>query len=118
MEKHKVASLNELQTDGSRVITTIKGKEISIFRIDGEYHAVANYCPHQSGPLCEGKLTGHMTSGEDGWELEYDKEGKIIRCPWHSWRFDVATGSNIQAEKYKVPTFDVTVEEEDIYVKI
>ncbi len=116
MERHLVADTNDLDEDGERVITEIDGQEIAVFRIDGDYHALPNYCIHQSGPLCEGELTGHMTVGEDNWEWKYDFSEDIITCPWHGWKFDVTTGKNIKDERYVVPTYDVEVENDQIYV--
>lgn len=116
MERYHVAETSELDQDGERVITEIDGQEIAVFRIDGDYHALPNFCIHQSGPLCEGELTGHMTVGEDDWEWEYDFSEDIITCPWHGWKFDVTTGKNIKDERYVVPTYDVEVENNQIYV--
>jgi nitrite reductase/ring-hydroxylating ferredoxin subunit len=54
----------------------IDGKEIALFNVDGAFHAVEDTCLHAGGPLHEGTL-----------------EGTTVTCPWHAWRFDVATGS-------------------------
>lgn len=116
--KYKVATTDELSADGSRVITEIEGKEIAVFRFDGEYYAVLNYCVHQSGPLCEGQLTGYMDIGEDGWEWVYNEDEKIIVCPWHCWRFDITSGENIDDSRYKVPTFDVEEKDGDVFVQL
>lgn len=114
-EKHYVADVNELETDGSKIIAEVAGQEIAIFRLDGEYHAVANYCPHQAGPLCEGQTKGKVEIGEDGWELAYQDE-VYIECPWHSWMFDVRTGDHAADNRYRVPTYDIKVEDGAIHV--
>lgn len=116
--RHKVADVEELPEDGSRVITEVAGKEIAIFRLDGEYYGMLNYCCHQSGPLCEGELTGYMTGGDDGWEWVYHSEEKIINCPWHCWRFDVTTGQNIDDARYSVPTYDIEREDGQLFVTL
>lgn len=114
VEKHKVASTDDL-SDGDRIITEVYGQEIAVFRIDGEYHAVANFCVHESGPLCEGELTCEITDGDDGfWGVEGD--GEIITCPWHSWQFEVKTGANVQSDRYKVPTYETEIRDDDIFV--
>lgn len=112
--KHKIGSTEDI-SDGERIIRDINGLEIAVFCIDTDYYAVANFCPHQAGPLCEGKLMGEIR-GRDGWRLEYDDTKTTISCPWHGWQFDITTGANVQTDRYAVPTYDVIVEDGDIYV--
>lgn len=115
-ERHEVARIDELATDGARVITEIDGNEIAVFRLDDEYHAVLNYCVHQSGPLCQGQLTGYMIGGTDGWSWDYHDDAHAITCPWHGWKFDIRTGRNIKDTRYSVPTYDIEIEDGIIYV--
>lgn len=114
--RHKVADEDQLSTDGSRVIVDVEGVEIAVVRFDGEYYALANHCIHQGGPLCEGDVTGLTTVGEDGWEWDYDPAQKYVRCPWHGWIFDVTTGENVDADRYVTPTYDVEVEDGELFV--
>lgn len=114
--RHRIASTDELNEDGARVITEVSGQEIAVFRHDGEYYALANFCVHQSGPLCEGEVTGDFRLGEDGWSWEHDDDEKYIRCPWHGWVFDITTGENTSDDRYAVPTYDVELEGDDIVV--
>lgn len=113
--RHKVATVDEFDGDGDRVIEEVEGMEVAVFKLKGDYHAVANFCPHQAAPLCEGRLMGEI-SGSDGWQLEYDDEKRNIACPWHSWRFDITTGENLETDRYKVPTYDVEIEDGNVYV--
>lgn len=116
MERHKVADVSDFRANGSHVISLVDGTEIAVFRYDGGYHAVANYCVHQGGPLCEGNLSGRMEGAEDGWGWNYDSDEKYIVCPWHGWSFDITDGSCLRTDKYRAPTFDVEVENDEIYV--
>lgn len=117
-DQYKIADETELSEDGTRVIEEIKGTEIAVFKIDGEYHAVANYCPHIAGPLCEGKVMGRLEGGSRGWDTNYDDEENVIVCPWHGWQFDITTGKSCQSRKYAVPTYDVTVEDGEVFVQV
>lgn len=113
--RHKVADEDAISEHGERVLTEIKGVEIAVFNLDGEYHALTNFCPHQSGPLCEGPVRGRVTVRDD-LEWEYDTKEKNVVCPWHGWIFDIETGENIDAERYTVPKYDVEVENGEIFV--
>ena len=115
-EKHKVANVEEFSTEGSRVIVDINGLEIAVFHSEGEYYAVGNYCVHQGGPLCEGGLNGRVSAEDDGWEWHYDPEEYYLHCPWHGWIFDIRTGENVNSDRYRAPTYDVEVEDDEVFV--
>lgn len=112
--RYKICEEQELE-NGDWIIEQIEGKEIGIFRLEDEWHALANYCPHQAGPLCEGHLSGQTTTDEDG-DWIYEPEEKNIVCPWHAWKFDVTNGKNIDIPFYAVPTYDVEKDGSDIFV--
>ena len=114
-DRHHIADVEEFDGDGSKIIAEVSGQEIAVFRLAGEFYAVANYCPHQAAPLCEGVLTGKVGVADDGWELTYDDE-VYIECPWHSWQFDVRTGENAADDRYRVPTYEVEVSDGGVYV--
>jgi nitrite reductase/ring-hydroxylating ferredoxin subunit len=106
MAKHVIASLREFPA-GTRKLVDIKGRQIAVFNIKGEFFALANRCPHQGGSLCEGRLTGLIEASEPG-QYRYSRRGEIIRCPWHGWEFDVRTGkswcdpSRVRARQFAV----------------
>ena len=114
--EHEVARVEDLSEPGSRVIVEIDGTEIAVFNVDGDFYAVANYCVHQAGPLCEGRITGRVAVGDDGWEWTYEDDGKIIECPWHQWKFDITTGDHIDTRRYRAPTYETKVRDGSIFV--
>lgn len=116
MARHRVADVEEFADDGSRVLAEVEGIEVAVFRVEGDYHAVANHCVHQGGPVCEGELRGRTTVADDGWNWEYDETEKHVVCPWHGWLFDVTTGASPDDDRYVVPTYDVTVEDGEVFV--
>jgi len=79
---------------GRRLIVDLAGRSIGIFNVAGAFYAVRNSCPHQGGPLCLGPTVGLATSSRPGL-IDYTREGEILRCPWHGWEFDLATGRSI-----------------------
>ena len=115
MTEYRVASTDELG-DGDRILIEVDGAEIAVFCVDESYHAVLNYCVHQSGPLCEGALSGRLTADPPDFDWTYDDEPRVVTCPWHNWKFDIQTGENIRDSTYKVPTFETSVKDGDVYV--
>lgn len=115
MPKTKVGTTSELPDHGSSMLVDVDGIEIALFNIDEEYVALLNNCPHQLGPICEGELTGEFSVSDDDWTFDY-LEDSVIICPWHKWRFDPRTGDHRDSDQYSIPTFDVEVAEDDVYV--
>lgn len=121
MGQHRVIEASELQ-DGDRVIVDLEEREIAIFRCGDEWYAYTNWCPHQGGPICEGKLTGHQEASFDRTSLEVEyrwtKDEMVIACPWHDWTFDLTTGENIPESRIRLPSHEVWEEDGDLYVEI
>jgi nitrite reductase/ring-hydroxylating ferredoxin subunit len=96
---------------GDRTIVEAGGLSVGVFNLDGEFYAINNVCPHQLAPLCEGDLTGLVTSEEvDAEQYQYERPGEILTCPWHNWEFDVKTGESVFNPHLKTRTYDVEVE--------
>ena len=86
--------------EGEAYVDEIDGNAIAVFLVDGEYFALDNSCPHQGGPLDQGKV-----------------EDKCVYCPWHGWQFDLESGDHVQGKK-SATTYDVTVEDGGVYVSV
>lgn len=109
MAKHAVAAVGEIPR-GGRKIAEIKGRSIGIFNVEGKFFAILNHCPHQSGPLCLGQVSGFVEANVPG-EYHFTRRGEIIRCPWHGWEFDLKNGQScIEPDHTRVRTYKVTVE--------
>jgi pyruvate oxidase len=67
--------LSELPDEGRVITAVVDGRSLALTRCGGTLGALANYCPHQGGPLGEGSI-------ENGW----------LRCPWHGYDYDPTTG--------------------------
>jgi nitrite reductase/ring-hydroxylating ferredoxin subunit len=93
-------------------VVTVEGLSIGVFNVRGRYHALLNRCAHQAGPLCLGEITGLAISALPG-EATWTRHGEIIRCPWHRWEFDIATGlALVDPSRVRVKRYEVTVEQE------
>ena len=87
---------------------------IGVFNVDGEFYALRNRCPHMDGPLCSaGTITGTSRARvrADGVpEVEWERDGEIIACPWHRWEFEIRTGRTVFPSRRRVRRYPVTVE--------
>jgi nitrite reductase (NADH) small subunit len=99
---------------GSRKIARPHGGQgIGIFNVAGRFYALKNVCPHQGAQLCLGRVTGttEARARPDGSpEVHWVRDGEIIRCPWHHWEFEIATGRTVFPSRNRVATYDVEVE--------
>lgn len=94
---------------GERKIVELDGKRIGVFNVQGQFYALLNYCPHNGGALCQGPVTGTALPTDD-YEFVYGYEDALIRCGWHGWEFEIATGQCLIDPKMKARTYQVTVE--------
>ncbi|MDF2660110.1 MAG: Rieske [2Fe-2S] protein [Paenibacillus sp.] len=101
---------------GTRKIVEVNRRSIGIYNIDGRFYAIRNLCPHQGAPLCEGITSAYVTSPRPG-EFVYEREGEVVRCPWHFWEFDIKSGCMIVDPATRTKTYDVTVERYDVCVE-
>ena len=100
MARVRVARLKDVPAGEGRVVDA-GGKMIALFNVDGTYYAIDNGCPHRGGPLGDG-----------------DVDKTVVTCPWHGWRWDVATGSNANNPAVKVACFPVTIDAEEVFVDL
>lgn len=74
----------------------VDGDVVAVANVDGTFHAVEGCCPHASGPLGDGIL-----------------RGGTLTCPWHGWRFDVASGTCLDDPGACLETYSVQVDGDD-----
>lgn len=113
-DRHYVTEADQLQ-EGNRVIVDIDGREIAVFKIGDEFHALLNYCVHQGGPGCEGRIAGTLIEEEDG-SLGYDRKNEVVSCPWHGWEYDIETGEHLANPQYRIPSYEVVESDGRLYI--
>ena len=110
-----VLKVDELP-EGDHKVVKVGSKEIGIFNVRGSFYAIPNACFHQNGPLCLGAISGTLRAGEDtSWKPEWVQDGEVIVCPWHSLEFNVITGQCIAYPRKKLPTYQLRVENGEIF---
>jgi nitrite reductase (NADH) small subunit len=79
--------------EGRRFV--IAGEAIAVFRTrDEALYAVQDRCPHRGGPLSEGLVGG----------------GQVV-CPYHAYRFELASGECVNDPGCSIRSFPVRAEE-------
>jgi 3-phenylpropionate/trans-cinnamate dioxygenase ferredoxin subunit len=70
----EVSKSGEIE-NGTMKEISVNGHEILLARVDDQYYATGNRCPHMGGKLSQGKL-----------------EGTVVTCPKHNSQFDLKDG--------------------------
>ena len=108
--RYVVAKVNDIP-EGGHILCELGGRQVGVFRLDGEFHAVLHRCPHLGGPLCEGTIIGLVESDGPG-DLRLNTERKMLTCPWHGWEFDIKTGqSYFDPKRMRARQYPVSVED-------
>jgi len=115
--KHPVGRLSEFPPGTHRVVR-VGRREVGIFNIRGTLYGLPNLCPHQTGPLCEGKTTTGtlIARRENGWRLEWAYEGEIVACPWHGLEYHIPTGRCLAFPEITLRRYEVVVEDGEVKV--
>lgn len=77
MAWHDVCALSDIPDDRGWPVT-IDGLPVAVFYQAGKLFAVANECLHLGSPIDDGMIV----------------RGCVI-CPWHGWRYDLASGDHL-----------------------
>lgn len=112
---YEVAKVSEIPP-GSVKIVEAGGRSIGVYNVSGQYYALRNVCPHQGAELCKGLITPYVNSHRPG-NFEYEREGEIVRCPWHQWEFDIKTGCLVVDPATRTKSYEVTVEKFGVSVE-
>ena len=97
---HRIAD-NDLPDEGRVSTAVVDGRSLAVSRTAGKVGALDNHCPHQGGPLGEGSI-------EKGW----------LRCPWHGYDYDPATGEPPPGFSDAPPCFTVEHRPDGTYVEL
>lgn len=86
---------------GSATVVEAGTCTVAVFNVAGQLHALDNRCAHNGGPLAQGSV-------RDG----------VVTCPWHWWRYDLATGRRRGCPQIRQRRFPVSVEDGQIVVEV
>jgi nitrite reductase (NADH) small subunit len=95
-----VGRVEDVPPGRGATVELLDGTELALYNIDGEFHAIENFCPHKGAPLADGQLCGHT-----------------VECDWHGWRFDVRTGHCL-TNASTVESYTVIIEDGLIKIQV
>ena len=96
----KVGTVAQLPPD-SVMEVMVGDQPYAICHTGGTIRALSGVCIHRGGPLGQGQI----------------HDGRVV-CPYHLWEFDCATGEYDYDPTKRVPTFEVKLEDGDIYIQV
>lgn len=109
-------------SDPGRKIVGFPGFEVAVFRLDGEFFAWLNLCPHMGGPVCQGKMIAKVEEiiAEDKTSkgMVFSKTRMHIVCPWHGFEFDIRTGAHPGNARARLRKIKVAVEGGDVVIAV
>ena len=74
-------------------------RTVAVFKSKGKFYAMANRCAHRGASMCDGEIA---------------EDGAVVRCPWHNWSFDLATGEHRLDHNEKLRCYRVRVDGDKI----
>src|SRR5216684_2773933 len=80
--------------EGSGKALVVNGREVAVFRCQGQLYALQNRCPHEGGSLAGGVI-----------------EADEVICPLHGYRFNLKTGACSTDPRLPAKTFPVVAED-------
>lgn len=120
----RACRVDDLEDQG-KIVIEVGEDEIGVFRLGDEFYAWKNKCPHQGGPVCQGRVFHKVLEVLDGENKsrgrDFDDSVAHIVCPWHGLEFDVRTGEFAGASKVKIMNLEgyaTQVQDGDVYVVV
>ena len=121
MNEIMVGELRDFAEGDYRVLRVEDFRSSEIFRKGDRLLAYENHCPHDGGPVCQGKVIPRVEE-----ELAPDQTSRGLRfssrhnivCPWHGWEFDIETGRHCGDPKYRLRPVNVRVHNDRVYVTL
>ena len=114
--------VGEIQPGERKIVVPFRGRAgVGVFNVGGTLYALRNICPHKIGPLCTGRITGRIQADAPpsaaGGVPSFAHDGEIIRCPWHQWEYEIATGRCLVDSRVHAKTYPVKIENGHIIVE-
>jgi nitrite reductase (NADH) small subunit len=102
-DRYRVGSLEEVEAQPQ--VADVRGEKYLVCVVGDETYAYRNVCPHQGGPVAEGRVD--------------TEDGRVV-CPWHGWEFELDGGANCFDTDVgaQLPQAECVVEGGDVYLRL
>ncbi len=103
----RVGKTSDFPLDGGATIKYGK-TQIAVFNFAsrGQWYASQNVCPHKKAFVLSRGILGDANG-----------EPKVA-CPLHKKTFSLSTGESLQGEEYRIRTFPVKIEGDNVYLEL
>jgi nitrite reductase/ring-hydroxylating ferredoxin subunit len=105
-----------LPQQGEVRVVEVGTHRIGLYRVGDSVYALADRCPHRGAPLGAGAVATPV--GVERGKLTVGEPHSVVRCPWHKWEFDIATGRCTVDERLHVRQYSVSLAGDEIVVSL
>ncbi len=121
MRQVNIGSASKFADPGRKVVACERF-EVAVFKLDGEFFAYLNQCPHMGGPACQGKMIAKVEEiiAEDRTSkgMMFSKTKMHVVCPWHGYEFDIRTGVHPGNPRAQLRKIKVAVSGDDVIIEL
>ena len=121
MRDVNIGSASEF-ADPGRKIVGFGNFEVGVFKLDGEFYAYLNLCPHMGGPVCQGKMIAKVeeiiADDRTSRGMAFSKTKLHVVCPWHAFEFDIRTGVHPGNARMRLRKINVALSGGDVIVTV
>jgi 3-phenylpropionate/trans-cinnamate dioxygenase ferredoxin subunit len=117
VRRHWVGERAELPLNRFKIMD-LDGRSVGVVRTRLGIFAIRNSCPHQSAPICLGRVTGTNLPSRPG-EYRYGLRDELVRCPWHGFEFRLDDGTSaFDVTRKRLVTYPVIIDGEDVFIEL
>ena len=116
-QHYVVCRVDDLPPGGRREVAVGGEYGVMVFNVGGKFYALRNRCPHMGGPIGRGRVRPHVVSRGVG-HFVFEREAEVVKCPYHNWEFDIATGCALYDPSVSAKTYPVVVDGDDVVLTI
>ena len=95
---------------------------IVITLVDGVPIALSGRCPHQGAALEHGCIVHKVIATERPGSVDVDPTYPVLRCPWHGFEYDLASGLPLAGEpehrRMRLRHFKARFQGDDVIVEV
>ena len=118
----RVGAVSDFEDPG-KIVVTVDDDDYGVFCLGGEFFAWRNECPHQGGPVCQGRIFQRVkdviAADQTAHGRDYDDEGRMHNvCPWHGMEYDIRTGKKPGNDGIAQDGATVQVQGDEVFIVV